>query len=233
MKRKQRILVSDDDQKSAELVKLYLERAGYAVDVSYDGLDTLSKAKQEPFDLIVLDLMLPGVDGLYICRQLRSESDVPIIMLTAKVLETDRVKGFATGADDYVTKPFSPSELVARVQAVLRRSANGRITTGPKEITRGELIVDLHRREARLKDKPVKLTPTEFHLLTAMIAEPGRVFSRGELIEKALGFDYSGFERSLDVHIFNLRQRLKETDPSSKDYIQTVYGMGYRLEVEK
>ena len=230
---KQKILVVEDDQKTAELVKLYLERAGYTVDVSYDGLHALAKAKEEPPDLIILDIMLPGANGLDVCRRLRLESDVPIIMLTAKVSESDRIQGFAVGADDYVVKPFSPRELVARVQAVIRRSSDDPLMRGPTQITREKLTVNFSRCEAQLGGTTLKLTPTEFRLLTVMMAEPGRVFSRGELIHKALGVDYEGFERTLDVHILNLRRRLKEADPSGDQYIKTAYGMGYKLEVGK
>lgn len=229
--RQKRILVVEDDHKTAELVRLYLQRAGYWVDTVYDGTLALEKAQQEGFDLIVLDIMLPGRDGLSVCRQIRQESDIPIIMLTAKVLESDRLQGFDSGADDYVVKPFSPRELVARVQAILRRSSRDELFSGPAEVTHGKLTVDFRAGEVRVAENELHLTPTEFRILAAMVREPGKVFSRGELIEKALGLDYRGFDRTLDVHILNLRRKLKAADPSADRYIKTVYGMGYKFEV--
>ena len=232
MGKKQKVLVVDDDAGTANLVRLYLEKAGYMVDVSHDGLDALKKAKTNTNDLIVLDLMLPDKSGLDICRELRSESDVPIIMLTAKVMETDRIEGFSVGADDYVTKPFSPRELVSRVQAVIRRCNNDPLPSGPQQITRGKLTADFGRKEVRFCDVLLKLTPTEFRLLSALMLEPNRVFNRGELIEKAFGVDYDALERTLDVHILHLRRKLKEVDSSGDQYINTMYGMGYRLKMD-
>ena len=231
MSRKQRILVVDDDQGTANLVRLYLERAGYGVEVSYDGSDALTKVKKQNPNLIVLDLMLPDTSGLDVCKQIRSESDTPIIMLTAKVLEADKIEGFIRGADDYVTKPFSPRELVARVQAVIRRCNFDQLPSGPTQVTVDKLTVDFNRREVRVGNIPLKLTPTEFRLLAALVMEPCRVFSRGELIEKAFGFDYEALERTLDVHILHLRRKLKKADPDDNQYISTLYGMGYTLKV--
>ncbi len=233
MGKKQRVLVVDDDPGTANLVRLYLERAGYAVEVSYDGADALAKVKRQTPDLVVLDIMLPDASGLDICQRLRSESDVPVIMLTAKVLETDKIQGFARGADDYVTKPFSPRELVSRVQAVIRRCNYDRIPSGPTQVTRGKFTVNFERREVQLGDMPIRLTPTEFRLFSALMLEPHRVFSRGELIEKAFGFDYEALERTLDVHILHLRRKLKKVDPEGDQYISTMYGMGYTLKVDK
>jgi DNA-binding response OmpR family regulator len=232
MAKKRRILVVDDDRGTANLVRLYLEKAGYNVDISYDGLDALAKAKEINPDLMVLDIMLPGKSGLDICRELRCESDVPVIMLTAKVLEMDRVDGFEIGADDYVTKPFSPRELVARVQAVLRRSVNDGMEGSTAVITRGKISLDYGRKECQVNGKPIRLTPTEFHLLAALAMEPNRVFSREELIEKAFGVDYDALERTLDVHILHLRRKLKEMDSDCGNYIVTLYGMGYTLKVD-
>jgi DNA-binding response OmpR family regulator len=232
MGKKQKVLVVDDDAGTANLVRLYLEKAGYLVDVSNDGLDALKKAKTNQNDLIVLDLMLPDKSGLDICRELRSESDIPIIMLTAKVLESDRIEGFAVGADDYVTKPFSPRELVSRVQAVMRRCNSDPLPGGLQQINRGKLSADFTSKEIRFCDILMKLTPTEFRLLSALMLEPNRVFNRGELIEKAFGVDYDALERTLDVHILHLRRKLKEIDPSGDQYINTMYGMGYRLKME-
>ncbi len=229
--RQKRVLVVEDDRKTAELVKLYLERAGYGVVVAYEGDAALERMRQQEFDLVVLDIMLPGMDGLNVCRQIRLESDVPIIMLTARVTESDRLQGFDSGADDYVVKPFSPRELVARVQAILRRSSRDELFSGPPQVTQGRLTVDFRAGEARFDGNRLRLTPTEFRILAALLREPGKVFSRGELIEKALGLDYQGFDRTLDVHILNLRRKLKAADPSADRYIKTVYGMGYKFGV--
>jgi DNA-binding response OmpR family regulator len=222
-----KVLVVDDDVKTVELVKLYLTRDGYRVLTAYDGVEALRLARQGHPELIVLDLMLPGVDGLEICRTLRSESDVPIIMLTAKTTEQDRLIGLALGADDYVTKPFSPKELAARVRAVLRRLPE-EVPQGPEEIMHGELTVNFVKREVSLAGKPLNLTMIEFKLLGVLIKEPGRVFSRAQLIEKALGYDFDGFDRTIDVHILNLRRKL-EPDPKYPRYIKTAYGAGYKL----
>jgi len=220
-----KVLVVDDDVKTVELVKLYLNRDGYRVLTAYDGVEALRLAREGHPDLIVLDLMLPGIDGLQVCRVLRDESDVPIIMLTAKTSDQDRLTGLDLGADDYVTKPFSPRELAARVRAVLRRLPGER---GPAEIKRGELTVNFLKHEASLAGRPLNLTPVEFKLLGVFVKEPGRVFSRGQLIEKALGYDFDGFDRTIDVHILNLRRKL-EPDPDHPRYIKTVYGAGYKF----
>ncbi len=220
-----RVLVVDDDIKTVELVKLYLNRDGYKVLTAYDGVEGLRMAREGHPNLVVLDLMLPGLDGLQVCRILRTESDVPIIMLTAKTTEQDRLTGLDLGADDYVTKPFSPKELAARVRVVLRRLPGER---GPDQINCGELTVNFLRHEASLAGRPLNLTTVEFKLLGVLAKEPGRVFSRGELIEKALGYDFEGFDRTIDVHILNLRRKL-EADPSHPRYVKTVYGAGYKL----
>ena len=224
-----RVLVVDDDVKTVELVKLYLNRDGYRVFTAYDGVEALRLARESHPDLIVLDLMLPGIDGLQVCRTLRNESDVPIIMLTAKTTDQDKLTGLDLGADDYVTKPFSPKELAARVRAVLRRLPGER---GPEQIKHGELTVDFLKHEASLAGRPLNLTTVEFKLLGILVKEPGRVFSRAKLIEKALGYDFEGFDRTIDVHILNLRRKL-ESDPKNPEYIKTVYGAGYKIaEVE-
>jgi len=220
-----RVLVVDDDVKTVELVKLYLNRDGYKVITAYEGQEALRLARETHPDLIVLDLMLPGINGLEICRTLRQESDVPIIMLTAMTTDEDKLAGLGLGADDYVTKPFSPRELAARVRAVLRRIPGER---GPDKITHGDLTVDFLKHEAYLSDKPLNLTPIEFKLLGTMVKEPGRVFSRAQIIEKALGFGFDGFDRTIDVHILKLRRKL-EPDPSNPRYIKTIYGAGYKL----
>ncbi|MHB8104766.1 MAG: response regulator transcription factor [Dehalococcoidales bacterium] len=220
-----RVLVVDDDVKTVELVKLYLNRDGYRVYTAYNGKDALNLARETHPDLIVLDIMLPGMNGLDVCRTLRQESEVPIIMLTALTTDEERLAGLNLGADDYVPKPFSPRELAARVRAVLRRLPGER---GPEKITRGGLIVDFLKHEAYLEDKPLNLTPIEFKVLGALVKEPGRVFSRAQIIEKALGHDFESFDRTIDVHILKLRRKL-EPDPHHPRYIKTIYGTGYKL----
>jgi two-component system alkaline phosphatase synthesis response regulator PhoP len=220
-----KVLVVDDDAKTVELVKLYLNRDGYRVYTAYNGNDALQQAREAHPDLIVLDLMLPGINGLEICRILRRESDVPIIMLTALTTDDDRLTGLDLGADDYVTKPFSPRELAARVRAVLRRLPGER---GPDKIEYGNLTVNYLKHEAFLENKPLNLTPIEFKVLGALVKEPGRVFSRAQIIEKALGHNFDGFDRTIDVHILKLRRKL-EPDPRHPRYIKTIYGAGYKL----
>jgi two-component system alkaline phosphatase synthesis response regulator PhoP len=220
-----KVLVVDDDVKTAELVKLYLNRDGYRVLTAYDGTEALRLARESHPDLIVLDLMLPGMDGFEVCRTLRDESDVPIVMLTARTTDEDKLTGLGLGADDYVSKPFSPRELAARVRAVLRRLPGER---GPAEIKRGELVLNFLKQEASIAGRHLNLTPVEFKLLGVLAKEPGRVFSRTELVEKALGYDYKGFDRTIDVHILNLRRKL-ETDSRNPKYIKTVYGSGYKF----
>ena len=220
-----KVLVVDDDTKTVGLVKLYLDRDGYQVLTAYNGVDALRLAREGYPDLIVLDLMLPDIDGLEVCRTLRRESDVPIIMLTARTTDQDKLAGLDLGADDYVTKPFSPSELAARVRAVLRRLPGER---GPAEIKAGKLTMNLATHEAWFGGRPLNLTSLEFKLLGILAKEPGRVHSRTSLIEEALGYDFEGFDRTIDVHILNLRRKV-EPDPSHPRYIQTVYGAGYKF----
>ena len=220
-----KVLVVDDDVKTVELVRLYLNRDGYQVLTAYDGVEALRLARESYPDLIVLDLMLPDIDGLEVCRTLRHESDVPIIMLTARTTDQDKLMGLDLGADDYVTKPFSPKELAARVRAVLRRLPGER---GPEEIKSGELSMNFATHEAWFAGISLSLTSVEFKLLGILAKEPGRVFSRANLIEEALGYDFEGFDRTIDVHILNLRRKL-EPDPSHPIYIKTVYGVGYKF----
>jgi DNA-binding response OmpR family regulator len=221
------ILMVDDDQKTVELMRLYLEKDGYRVLSAYDGLQALNMAREKHPDLVILDLMLPKIDGLEVCSILRAESQVPIIMLTAKTTEDDKLIGLDLGADDYVTKPFSPRELLARVRAVLRRVAEKEQMENPL-ICAGDLEVDLIRHEVRLRSEVVHLTPREFRLLEIIIRQPGRAFSRLDLLERAFGYDYGGLERTVDVHIMNLRKKI-EPDPDNPTYIQTVYGLGYKF----
>jgi DNA-binding response OmpR family regulator len=222
-----RILVVDDDKKIVELVSLYLRRDGYGVLTAYDGREALDLARLKQPDLIVLDLLLPELDGKDVCRLLRAESSVPIIMLTARSTDDDKLSGLDLGADDYVTKPFNPRELVARIRAVLRR-ANPDAEL-PEDMHFGDLLISFVRHEVVARDAVVNLTPTEFRLLEAMAREPGRAFSRAELLDRAFGYDYEGLERTVDVHIMNLRRKI-EADAGRPRYVVTVPGVGYRFE---
>ena len=222
------VLVVDDDVKTTELVKLYLRRDGYKVYTAYDGFQAVALANEAHPDLVVLDLMLPGLDGFKVFRALRSKSDVPIIMLTAKTTEQDRLLGLDLGADDYVTKPFSPKELAARVRAVLRRLPDELLNRGPAEVRHGDLLVNFANHEASIAGKPLNLTPVEFKVLGVLIREPDRVFSRAQLVDKVFGYDFDSFDRTIDVHIYNLRRKL-EPDPSQPIYIKMVYGVGYKF----
>ncbi|MBS3786844.1 response regulator transcription factor [Candidatus Bipolaricaulota bacterium] len=222
---KKTVLVVDDDEDLVELLKKYLEKDGYDVLTAYDGNAALNLFRLREVDLIVLDLMLPKVDGLNVCRTVRSESQVPIIMLTAKTEEEDRIKGLDLGADDYVTKPFSPGELLARIRAVLRRTSEEE----QKEVSHGNLHLNFETRQVLINNEPVDLTPTEFKILATMVKQPRRVFSRPDLIHSALGYGYEGFERTIDVHIKNIRKKL-EPDPDEPTYIRTVHGVGYKFD---
>ncbi|MGD8397249.1 MAG: response regulator transcription factor [Anaerolineae bacterium] len=222
----QTILVVDDEARIVKLVRDYLERAGFRVLTAADGETALRAARAGQPDLIVLDLMLPGVDGLDVCHRLRRESAVPIIMLTARVEEADRVVGLELGADDYVTKPFSPRELVARVRATLRR-ASGQV--GPPTVIRAaDVELDVDALTATVAGKPVDLTPTEFQVLAVLARQPGRIFTREQLLEAVHGVAFDGYDRSIDSHIKNIRRKI-EPDPRQPRYIETVYGVGYRF----
>ncbi len=220
----QTILVVDDDRKTVDIVKLYLEKNNYRVLVAYDGLEAVQVAIKKQPDLVVLDLMLPGMDGLEVCRTLQVETRAAVLMLTARTTEEDRLAGFATGADDYLVKPFSPRELVARVRAVLKRVGEKE----PMQLKLGDFFLDTARHEIQLKAQPVKLTPSEFKLLQTFLQNPGRVFTRLELVEMVFGMNYEGLERTLDSHIRNIRKKI-EGDPEKPIYIQTVYGVGYKF----
>jgi len=224
---RRKILVVDDERKIVELVRLYLEKDGYRVLVAYDGLEALELARQKRPDLILLDLLLPGMDGLDVCRILQAESEVPIIMLTARTTDEDKLIGLELGADDYITKPFNPREVVARVRAVLRR-AGKEASRGPAEMRFADLVIDRRRHEVRMRDEVVDLTPTEFRLLEVLAGEPGRAFTRLELLDRVFGYDFEGFERTVDVHVKNLRKKI-EPDPRQPTYVQTVYGVGYKF----
>jgi two-component system alkaline phosphatase synthesis response regulator PhoP len=221
-----KILVVDDEQKMVKLVRTYLEGAGFKVVAAYDGQEALAVFRHEQPDLIVLDLLLPEIDGLDVARAIRRASDVPLIMLTARAEEADRLIGLELGADDYVVKPFSPRELVARVRAVLRRVEAGSIQ--PQVIAAGDLSLDLRRREARLAGRRVELTTAQFDLLTVLAQRPGQVFSRMQLLDAVQGEAFEGYERTVDAHIKNLRRALGD-DPRDSRYILTVRGVGYKF----
>jgi len=220
------ILVIDDEPKIVRLARDYLERSGYRVLPVYDGPTALAAARQEQPDLIVLDLNLPGMDGLDVCRTLRRESSVPIIMLTARVEETDRLIGLEVGADDYIVKPFSPRELVARVRAVLRRTQGD--VQSPGLVHAGDLELDLKGHRAQLDGETIKLTRIEFNLLAILAQHPGQTFSRAQLLERLHGPADGGFDRSIDAHIKNLRRKI-EADPANPRFVLTVYGIGYQF----
>ena len=220
------ILVVDDEPKIVKQARDYLEQGGFRVAVAGDGTTALAQARHERPDLVVLDLNLPEMDGLDVCRALRRESDVPIIMLTARVDETDRLIGLELGADDYITKPFSPRELVARVRAVLRRVQGG--VRQPGLIRAGDLEIDLHGYRVSRGGEPIHLTRSEFNLLAVLAQHPGQTFSRAQLLDRVHGVAYEGFDRSIDAHVKNLRRKL-EHDPAEPQYVLTVYGIGYRF----
>ena len=222
-----RILVVDDDREVVRLIRAYLEQAGFEVLAAHDGDTAVHIIRRERPDLLLLDLMLPGKDGWEITRLVRADAalaHIPIIMLTARVDDTDKIVGLELGADDYVTKPYNPREVVARVRARLRQP-----DVAPAQTLRvGGLEMDVRRRDVRVDGRPVELTPTEFSLLQVLLEQAGYVLTRGELTRRALGVDFEGVERTLDSHIRNLRQKI-EPDPANPTYVQTVYGVGYRL----
>jgi two-component system OmpR family response regulator len=221
-----RILVVDDEKRIVEIVKAYLERDGFKVTVAFDGKSALTLARKEKPDLIVLDLMLPEVSGWDVCRTLRKESGVPVIMLTARDDVTDKIVGLELGADDYVTKPFDPKELLSRIRAVLRRYEGS--TSTPQMLTVGDLSIDVEKRTVRRGATSIELTSTEFDILQTLAASPGRVYTRMQLLDKVQGEAYEGYERTVDSHIKNLRKKL-EPDPDHPRYIVTVYGAGYKM----
>jgi two-component system alkaline phosphatase synthesis response regulator PhoP len=224
-------LVVDDDKEIVRLVRAYLEQGGFHVLTAYDGEAAIHTIRRERPDLVVLDLMLPDRDGWEITRLVRGDQNLaslPIIMLTARVEDTDKIVGLELGADDYITKPFNPREVVARVRSVLRRTQTGGALSQNRVLQIGELLVDLGRHEVMLNGQPVELTPTEFKLLQILVESPGYAFTRMELIEQGLGYEYEGMERTLDSHIKNLRKKI-EPDVKKPTYIQTVYGIGYRM----
>ena len=222
------VLIVEDDPHTVEVVRLYLRRDDHIVLTASDGISGLRLFKEARPDLVVLDLMLPGLDGLEVCRQLRTESDVPIVMLTARVEEEDRIAGLELGADDYVTKPFSPRELAARIRAVLRRTTQDASERGPSTLNYGEISLDTQQRAVSLAGKPLKLTPTEFRLLTLLLRDPGKTFTRDQIIDRVFGYDFVGFDRTVDSHVYSLRRKL-DAAAGERRYVRTVYGVGYRL----
>jgi|SaaInl7_100m_RNA_FD_contig_51_434473_length_2302_multi_5_in_0_out_0_2 two-component system, OmpR family, alkaline phosphatase synthesis response regulator PhoP len=224
-------LVVEDDKSVSQLIRLYLAQAGYKVLAAEDGLQGLQMALNDSPDIILLDLNLPGMDGIEVCRNVRLESEVPIIMVTARVEEDDRLTGLDLGADDYVSKPFSPRELVARVNAVLRRSSKAvekREEFG-NEVIAGDVTIDLERRSATVLGSEIELTPTEFRLLAYFIEGQGRTVSRDQIIDNVFGYDFSGYDRTVDTHVSNLRKKLEIANPD-KQHLKTMYGVGYRFD---
>jgi len=221
------VLVAEDDPKQAELARRYLEHEGHAVVVVGDGRAALEEARRNPPDLLVLDLMMPKVDGLDVCRILRRESDLPVLMLTARAAEEDLLLGLDLGADDYLTKPYSPRELAARIRTLLRRTRQPARPADPV-LRVGNLQVDPVRHEVRADGRPVTCTPGEFQLLEALVAEPGRAFTRDQLLRRLHGFDAYVTARTVDVHVMNLRRKI-EPDPQHPVRLLTVYGVGYKL----
>jgi DNA-binding response OmpR family regulator len=224
-----RILIVDDEPELVRVLRSYMEQAGFQAAVAYRGDEALQVFRAERPDLVILDLNLPGMDGLDVAREIRRLGQTPIIMLTARVEETDRLVGLELGADDYVTKPFSPREVVARVRAVLRRAQGG--AAAPEVIRTADLEIDIGRHTVRRGDQPLELTPTEFSLLAALAGQPGRVFNRMQLLELAQGSAFEGYERTIDVHIKNLRAKI-EPDPKNPARILTVFGIGYKFAEE-
>ncbi|MDQ7096637.1 response regulator transcription factor [Desulfosporosinus sp. PR] len=223
-----KILLVDDEKKITSVLKAYLQQEGFQVSTALNGLIALTMFKENSYDLVILDLMLPGMSGTEICREIRKLSSVPIIMLTAKVEEEDRIQGLSIGADDYITKPFSPREVVARVRAVLRRANNDTSPLADVISYDNGLTIDNIQHETRLNDQVVPLTPTEFKILGVLAKHPGRVYSRGQLVEIVQGHDFEGDDRVIDAHIKKIRQKIEAT-PSDPQIIMTVYGVGYKF----
>jgi DNA-binding response OmpR family regulator len=222
------ILVVDDEPKIVQIARDYLEHAGFAVVTARDGKTALASFRASKPDLVVLDLGLPEMDGLDVTRTLRKDSNVPIIMLTARGEETDKLVGLELGADDYVTKPFSPKELVARVRAVLRRGDAASANAGAEIIRNGDLTLDIPRMSVTVGERSVDVTPTEFQLLATLARQPGRIFTRAQLLDAVRGVAFESYERAIDAHIKNIRRKI-EPDPHAPCYVLTVYGVGYKF----
>lgn len=220
------VLLVDDDIKLAKLLQTYFEREGFITYLAHEGLAALQMVRDRKPDIIILDVMLPGIDGWEICRKVRKDNDTPILMLTARDDESDRLIGLELGADDYVTKPFSPKEVVARVKAILRRTHKTVIPSVTIKV--GTLLIDLERHQVTNNGQQVELTPTEFKILELLAANAGKVYSRLQIAEQTQGYSFEGYERTIDAHVKNLRRKL-ETNPKEPQYIQTVYGIGYKF----
>ena len=223
--KKDTVLIVEDEKKISDISRAYLEKEGFRVRLAETGRDALELIREEP-DIVVLDLMLPDMAGEEICRIIREGSDVPIIMLTAKSGEEDRIKGLGIGADDYMVKPFSPRELVARVKAHLRRA--GKTRKKILSFNRGRLKMDLERHEVTKEDARIQLTLTEFKILVALAENHGRILSRNQLVNIVQGYDFEGYDRTIDAHVKNIRHKI-ESDSKSPEFIQTVYGVGYKF----
>jgi DNA-binding response OmpR family regulator len=223
-----RILLVEDDPDTIEIVQLYLEHEGYQVYLATDGLEALRQSRELKPDLVLLDLMLPKVDGMEVCRMIRKDSWTPIIMLTARVEEESRLSGLDLGADDYISKPFSPKEVVARVKAVLRRANPQMLNSPTQQLSSGGICLDLKEYQVKVHGETVWLTPTEVKLLAMFLREPGWVFTREQIIEQVFDREFDSFDRSVDTHISNLRRKLNTSSEESQ-YIQTIYGVGYKF----
>ncbi|MFZ5644272.1 MAG: response regulator transcription factor [Bacillota bacterium] len=226
-----KILIVDDEAKIRELLRAYLEKEGYAVDEAENGFEALGKFSETEYDLIVMDLMMPGMDGLDLCREIRKRSEIPVIMLTARGDEIDRVLGLELGADDYIVKPFSPRELTARVKAIIRRIKKDVPSIKVSQIIADNLVINEDTREVTAGGDPVSLTPKEYELLVTLARYPGRVFTREQLLRQVWGYDFFGEARTVDTHITRLREKLARVR-ADRHYIATVWGMGYKFEVK-
>jgi two-component system OmpR family response regulator len=220
------VLVVEDDRKTADWLRLYLEQAGCDVRLSHDGADAVAEATRVRPDIVLLDLMLPGLSGFEVCRRIRDMATTPILIITARSAEEDRLRGFDLGADDYISKPFSPRELVARVRAVLRRSDAG--SSQETVLRRADLTIDVPRLAVTRGETPIDLTPTEFQIVATLARQPGRIFTRAQLLDAVRGSEVESFERAIDTHIKNIRRKL-ERDARSPRYLLTVYGIGYKF----
>lgn len=227
-----KVLVVDDDEKILKVLTVYLEKEGYTVLTARDGLDAVDKARKLEPDIILLDVMLPNLDGWEVCKEVRRNSVVPIIMLTARDAEADRVIGLELGADDYVVKPFSPREIIARIRAIFRRVQPAQRGSEEYVLQIGELILNKNNYSVTVAGFPIEVTPTEYKLLELLLAHPGQVFSRLQLVENIQGYAFEGYERTMDSHIKNLRKKLNAS-PNEPHYIKTIYGVGYKLAGEK
>lgn len=222
------VLVVDDNAKIVEVLSAYLDKEGFEVRTAADGPSAITSVAEQVPDIALLDIMLPGVDGIELTRRFQREHDLPVILITAKTDEIDRLIGLEVGADDYISKPFSPREVVARVKAVLRRVEGSRTDGATGVLTVGDLVVDIERREVSVAGMPTELTRTEFELIATMASHPGRVYSRLQLLEAVSGDAFEGYERTIDAHVKNLRRKLGD-DPKNPKYVKTVFGVGYKV----